>query len=605
MKAGRSQGSDLKSRNFFTAFVDYFGAQDVPDLKEHELDRVSQRIVGTVVVALLWFAVHFIAHPDEPKFGVLIALSAVYLVKSLAYRRLLLNRPGKHVVLLYLFLLLDPIYLTGALLEDPEIFAFLSPFLLVVIVRSGIRYGIRTMYLSWVVTLAASAALLASEFWRTNVELTLTLAYMLALVPAYFAHLIRHVHVMRATERENARLASIKDSVEARNQFLSKISHEIRSPLQTLLSSLDLFNMRHRRGLTDDEQDELSGQLRRSALLLNTQLRDLLTLAKGEAGRLELDPQPFEVGALLEAMVDGARDYAASKGLGLVLDLPHETLFVVADGARIDQILNNLVLNSIRYTEAGQVRVVCHPYSPERRMLRFSVADSGPGIPRSVVPTLLEPDRMMPSAGRGQGSGIGLAVVRTLIGHLDGQISILTDPATGTTVTVEIPAEPATNETHAHTAGGLSGKVLVVDDRRDVLDTVASVVDELGFECDQASSIAVAINLLATRRYDTVLLDVQMPIKSGAELAADLRRSNGRNRTSRLIGMSAAEMTDAVKKEFDTCLAKPIESFALRQALLVAIPSSRPSQSALWVDEGGMESASREARGLRLTRIPP
>ena len=126
--------------------------------------------------------------------------------------------------------------------------------------------------------------------------------------------------------------------------------------------------------------------------------------------------------------------------------------------------------------------------------------------------------------------------------------------------------------------------LLIVDDREDVIDALASVIDELGFDCEQATSAAVGANLLASRAYDAVLLDIEMPIKGGVELAAETRRGTGPNRASRFIGISAGEVTDAMKRQFDACLAKPIDYTALRHALLGPGHGTRPSQPGLWSD---------------------
>jgi signal transduction histidine kinase len=120
--------------------------------------------------------------------------------------------------------------------------------------------------------------------------------------------------------------------------------------------------MRHAHAFEQD--GELIARMRRSSLLLNTQLRDLLTLAKGEAGRLELRPEPFEALALVEALADGVRELAQAKGLDFLVEVPRDAIFVVADGARVDQVLANLVVNSIRYTDTGQVRITLHRYDP-------------------------------------------------------------------------------------------------------------------------------------------------------------------------------------------------------------------------------------------------
>jgi CheY-like chemotaxis protein len=174
------------------------------------------------------------------------------------------------------------------------------------------------------------------------------------------------------------------------------------------------------------------------------------------------------------------------------------------------------------------------------------------------------------SERRGEGSGIGLAIVRTLVDHLGGQVEVKSQVGKGTTFTVSIPAEPVENSDENDEARDApTGRVLIVDDRDDVLDALASVLDELGFECDRATSAAVAANLLASRSYDAALLDIEMPIKGGAELAAETRRGKGPNAGTRFIGMSAGEVGDDVKLRFDACLAKPIDHGALRHALIV------------------------------------
>ncbi len=386
-------------------------------------------------------------------------------------------------------------------------------------------------------------------------------------------------------EEERARLLARNESVVARSAFLAKVSHELRSPLQGIVSALDVLSMRRTPGA--DADAELIGRIRRSSLLLNTHLRDMLTLAKGEAGRLEMRPEPFDACALVESVAASAADLASDKKLALIVDVPPSATFVVADGARIDQILTNLVINSIRYTDAGQVRLALAPYDPALRLLRFTVSDTGPGIPEAMLPTLLTPDRVVTgSERRGEGSGIGLAIVRTLVDHLGGQVDVQSQLGKGTTFTVAIPAEPVEADADDPARDAPSGRVLIVDDRDDVLDALASVVDELGFECDRTTSAAVAANLLASRPYDAVLLDIEMPIKGGAELAAETRRGKGPNAGTRFIGMSAAEVGDDVKLRFDACLAKPIDHGALRRALLGPGQGARPSQPGLW-SEGG------------------
>src|SRR5664279_5133500 len=177
----------------------------------------------------------------------------------------------------------------------------------------------------------------------------------------------------------------------------------------------------------------------------------MLTLANGEAGRLEMRPEPFDACALLESVAAAASDLAAAKRLELVVDVPPGAVFVVADSSRIDQVLTNLVINSIKYTDAGQVRLSMRPYEPSTGLLRLAVADTGPGLPEHVLPTLLTPDRVVTGGERrGEGSGIGLAIVRTLVERLGGTIAVASRLGHGTSRALLRPTRtPAATVTSA------------------------------------------------------------------------------------------------------------------------------------------------------------
>ena len=307
----------------------------------------------------------------------------------------------------------------------------------------------------------------------------------------------------------------------------------------------------------------------------------MLTLARGEAGRLEIHPEPFEANALVDAVVLAVRDAAREKGLSLEVRQPVESIFVVADGSRIDQVLTNLVVNSVRYTHVGGVQVSLLPYDVALKRLRFTVSDTGPGIPPERLPGLLEPDKLVASdARRGEGSGIGLAVVRTVVDHLGGDVQIFSQEGRGTTFEISIPAELINPEDTPTSPSADTGRILIVDDREDVLTGLTSVMNELGYECDRATTTATAANLMGTRRYDAILLDIQMPIRSGLDLARETRRGNGPNRETRLLGMSAASVTAQHRNgPFDACLAKPIDRAALISALREEWPETWPAST--------------------------
>lgn len=568
-------------RSILARLAEYFGAHHIPESERQERERAQLRGVVCLSISSIWVLRYMTGTVVPPQLWIICALGVMYSGTSFFYQGLLRRFRIDSTFILYVFLIFDPLFLIAVLIGDPETFAFLNPFVLVVIVRSGIRYGVRTMYLAWGAALAGATLLSTSEFWRAELELTLAFLLMLVLAPMFFSSLIRRVHNVRAVEEERARLIAMNEVSVARSVFLAKVSHELRSPLQSIVSALDVIEMRHGNAFAHDA--ELIGRMRRSALLLNTHLRDLLTLAKGEAGRLELHPEAFEACSLVDSLAEAGRELALAKGLKVVVELPAEAVFVVADSSRIDQVLTNLVVNSIRYTDAGQVRISLEAYDPSTRRLHFTVSDTGPGIAAEALPTLFSPHRAVTSGDRrGQGSGLGLAIVRTLVDHLGGTIAVTSGAGKGTRFDIEFPAEPASAELAAHAPDEPTGRILVVDDRDDVLDALTGVIDEFGFQCDRACSAAAGANLLAARRYDAVLLDIDMPGKGGSELALETRRGNGPNRDTRFVGMSAAEVAEKLGSNFDACLTKPIDRVALRRTLLGEDHGARPSQPGLW-----------------------
>jgi CheY-like chemotaxis protein len=173
----------------------------------------------------------------------------------------------------------------------------------------------------------------------------------------------------------------------------------------------------------------------------------------------------------------------------------------------------------------------------------------------------------MTRSGDAEGAGLGLAVVRSVLRFLDGRICVTSAPGAGTTFSVTIPAEPLDGD-RPRGLGQQLKRVLVVDDRPEVLEGISSVLTQLGFECDTAVSVAPAANLLGAHPYDMVFLDLDMPVKSGFDLAAETRRGDGPNRDSRIVSISAADVPDSRRGfPFDGHLTKPITMQAIQNTI--------------------------------------
>jgi len=293
---------------------------------------------------------------------------------------------------------------------------------------------------------------------RIVLAINLAFAIVLGLVGAAFV--ITNARARAAAEERTLRVdrehvEALRRLNESRSRFLGKVGHELRSPLQGILSALDVRELRHAR-LHASDDDELIRRVRRSSLLLNTHLNDVVTLAQGQAGRLELRPSTFEACELVESVAAAARDHAIRKGLELRVRVPETPIFAVGDNARIDQVLTNLLTNSIRYTLRGFVSIELTGFRSKPGTLQFVVSDSGPGISDTALPALFSPESGgTRETARGEGSGIGLAIVGTLIALLRGTIEVRSEPDRGTTFLVYIPVQ-AVDEEQARIAPGLA-----------------------------------------------------------------------------------------------------------------------------------------------------
>jgi signal transduction histidine kinase len=558
----------------------YVGAHDKALRAENEIDRARQRAIMPLAATFWIFVIYEIfATPLSLGEQVWIACAIAYSLAAILFWSTLLRRPRAGVHAQYAFLALDPLMMGWSLYVAPQLLGWFLVLILVAIVRVGFRYGLRAMKFelafAW---LGASIPLLFSDYWHSQFQLMTTLLLMLACSWGLFAPLIRSVDKAKQLEiereLESAKNASLRDSLQAKSQFLSRVSHELRSPLQQVLSALDVAEQRF---AVDPAEAELLLRARRGAMALNTQVRDLLTLARGDVGKMEIDPQPFDLAGLVATVVAEVRPEAAMRGLTLHSDVPPEPTFVVADPGRIDQVLTNLLHNAIRHTPSGSVRLTLEPYDAACRRVRFSVADTGPGIDADSTASLFEPyTRFGNIASDDDGAGLGLAIVTTVLRFLDGSIRLDSRPGQGTTFHVEIPAEPVdldeTSDDRRQT-----GRVLVVDDRQEMLEAISSVVKQLDFNCDTAASAATAANLLGLRRYDIAFIDLDMPVKCGFDLAGDTRRGTGPNRETRLVSISAANLPESQRGwPFDGHLTKPITLQAIQRLL----GSSTPAASA-------------------------
>ena len=397
----------------------------------------------------------------------------------------------------------------------------------------------------------------------------------------WLLYAVRSRRRYRAAARDRQRAVdAMERAIVAKRKFLSMVSHEVRSPLQNIVASAELLAMKDIR----PESVAAIRRIRHAVSVLQGQLRDLLTIARDDAGQWAMQVETFEFGELVGDVCSELEETAHAKGLAFDVEIPEAPVTVNADPIRISQVLRNLVENAVRYTNAGRIDVRLEPFdgggsspsdtptadtAPMAGWVRFSVHDTGPGLPPQASQRLQ--GATVPFESSSDGSGIGLFVIRDVLQQLGGQIDVKSadlhsSEGHGTTFTVSIPATLAQDITAQEGAGENTDplNILIVDDRPDVLKSLSDVTRRLGHACNAASSAAEAHSLLASIRFDTVLIDLEMPDEDGLALATEIRRGDGLNSTSMLILISAAEnRATGLAWPFDGFLQKPIDCQSL------------------------------------------
>ena len=353
----------------------------------------------------------------------------------------------------------------------------------------------------------------------------------------------------------------------AKSEFLSNMSHEIRTPLTGVVGFAGLLKA----------MDSLPAEARRcadriaaSAEALLAVGNDVLDFSKLEAGQMDLDPQPFAPVELVEGAADLVRDRAAAKQLALsvAIDgvLPPKLL---GDSARLRQVLLNLLANAIKFTDAGLVEIKAE-YALDSHRLRVEVRDTGVGIPAALASRLFQRfSQVDASSTRTQGgTGLGLAICKSLIEMMQGEIGFESTPGIGSTFWFEVPAPlaadyqdeiPAEQPVHAD-LGPMS--ILVVDDvavNRELVLALLSPFDAALFE---AASGLEAVSAAMERRFDLILMDLQMPGMDGMAAARAIRANSDLNRVTPILALSAnvlpEQITACKAAGMNDHIAKPI-----------------------------------------------
>ncbi len=371
-------------------------------------------------------------------------------------------------------------------------------------------------------------------------------------------------------ELQRQRLA-VEEASCLKSQFLSNVSHELRTPLNSVMALSRVLMMQAKEKLSEEEVGYLEIIERNGKNLLRL-INDILDLAKIEAGRMDIHPRPFSLGQAVESNLESIAPLAEEKQLEIRQEISENIPLLESDEQRVYQILQNLLANAVKFTDAGSVSVSIRS---DQEQVSVRIADTGIGIAENDLPYIFDEFRQADGtpARRHDGTGLGLAIARKAARMLGGEISVESVPNKGSTFTLTLPlvwrgpvpldeqivarptagvnSEPkivlgvddeAPSQPHAMGASPAPPCILLVEDNEAAIIQVKAVLESAGYAVDVARGGQEAIDYVSHVIPDGIVLDLMMPGMDGFAVLEQIRGTPATEKIPVLI-LTAKDLT--------------------------------------------------------------
>ena len=394
----------------------------------------------------------------------------------------------------------------------------------------------------------------------------------------------------KALEDERAARRSVEQDSQAKSELMATVSHELRTPMGAIISMADLL-------LTtalDPTQRKYADTLQQSTRGLLSVLNDILDFSKLDASEFQLNLETLDLADFLETIETALRAHAGAKGLAVEVqlgdNLPQR---IMADPARIRQVLNNLTSNAVKFTDTGTIAigVDCVGQGGAKGEIRFEVSDTGTGI------TELERARLFKRFSQGDislsdkrnGTGLGLAIARGLAEKMGGNLDFSSIPGSGSTfwftaqyqTAMDVTENPCIpNELPQKLSTATRGKILVVDDNKVNQMLISAFLEKFGFGFEIAGNGQEALEMALAHNYDVILMDIRMPGMDGMETTRNLHESQPDDRQTPVVALTA----HAIDGSRQACIEAGMSGFVTKpidpHSLLAAITDNLESDAA-------------------------
>ncbi len=412
---------------------------------------------------------------------------------------------------------------------------------------------------------------------------------------------------LETIEVQNIELEIARRSAENANkiksEFLADMSHEIRTPLNGVIGFINLLNKTE----LNPKQREYISTIRKSANTLLAIINDILDFSKIEAGKLRIEQTAMDIRECIDETLNLLAPYAHEKHIALIpliySDVPP---VVIGDPLRLKQIITNLVSNSIKFTEQGNVivRAILDYETHTQMTMRVSVTDTGIGLSNEEQKNLFQAfnQTKIETTRKFGGTGLGLVICKKLVEQMGGSIHVESEPQKGTTFWFTFQVEKYTvKESDPLNAATIllpsqkninlspsNAKVLAVDDNPENLKLITILLEDLGVQVTAVNSGEEAIIAVQQHNFQLILMDVRMPKMSGIDaihMIRDLEKNENRPKTP-IIALTAHALANErqalLSAGIDGYLTKPIEELQLKNIIQKWLPIIAQSAAIDW-----------------------
>jgi len=571
------------------------------NIRKPELEQAILRVaIAFIVMVYLSLYALQIERLTENEIQV-VAVSIAFFLFALGLTARIFFEPGESIPRRYLGMVVDNGVTTYCLMQMGEGGAVIIGVYLFITFGNGFRYGRRYLHACQIMGVVGFSAVLAfSEFWSHHIAIGLGFLVGLVVLPFYVGVLAERIE--KAKQRAD-------EANQAKGRFVANVSHEMRTPLNGVVAMADVL----RETSLSDSQREIVETMTTSAHLLLAQIEDVLDMAKIEAGRVQIENRPMDVGKLLSSAVKVVLPQARYKGIGVNTEISQDAGgWFVGDAHHLRQVVLNLLSNAVKFTQRGEVILRARILESTDRgdLLRIEVQDTGIGIPQSKQAIIFEPfaqadDSITRIYG---GTGLGTTIAKQLVSLMGGKIGLLSEVDVGSVFWIELflhSCEPVGVDLTEEFGGNVklrttpqaiaavrAGKVrklrgariLVAEDNSTNQRVAQLILESGGHTVSIVENGEAALDALEHGSFDAALFDLSMPVLSGLEALKIYRFSTSKPIPILILSANVtteaiAECQDAGAAEF---IPKPLRASYVLEVIerLLAPSDEQPTVSA-------------------------